>query len=138
MASADRKHTGKPNPPTKTPATPSAPSSAPPPLPLNIGFAVVASAAADNLGGKKERQTPKYGSKYEKARLLGEWATQVSLGAPPCIDLSKIPEKDRAKYTDPLAIAQKAFEDKTMPLVIRRYLPDGSHEDWSLHELTFD
>ena len=87
---------------------------------------------------RPKRLTTRYGSKYEKARLLGEWATQVSQGADPCIDLSKIPEKDRHRYTDPLAIAQKAFEDKTMPLGIRRYLPDGSHEDWRLNELSFD
>lgn len=88
--------------------------------------------------GVRRRLTTRYGSKYEKARLLGEWATQVSQGADPCVDMSKVPEKQRHKLIDPLAIAQKAFEDKTMPLGIRRYLPDGSHEDWRLDELTFD
>jgi DNA-directed RNA polymerase subunit K/omega len=86
----------------------------------------------------KKRLTTKYGSKYEKARLLGEWATKVSLGADPCVDLSKLPEKERQKYTDPLVLAQKALVDKTMPLGIRRFLEDGSYEDWFLDELIFD
>ena len=37
--------------------------------------------------------------------------------------------------TDPLEIAMKELKDKKMPLVIRRYLPDGSFEDWNVDEL---
>ncbi len=37
--------------------------------------------------------------------------------------------------TDPLAIAMKELQAKKIPLVIRRYLPDGSYEDWSVDEL---
>lgn len=85
----------------------------------------------------KKRLTTKYGTKYEKARLLGEWATRISQGVDPCVDLSKLPEKERSKYTDPLLLAQKALADKTMPLGIRRFLEDGSYEDWFLDELVF-
>lgn len=36
---------------------------------------------------------------------------------------------------DPLAIAQKELVAKKIPLLVRRYLPDGSYEDWSVAEL---
>lgn len=37
--------------------------------------------------------------------------------------------------TDPLAIAMKELQAKKVPLVVRRYLPDGSYEDWPVEEL---
>lgn len=36
---------------------------------------------------------------------------------------------------DPLVIAQKELAAKKIPLIVRRYLPDGSYEDWSVAEL---
>lgn len=40
--------------------------------------------------------------------------------------------------TDPLQIAIKELAQRKIPLVIRRYLPDGSFEDWSVSELISD
>ena len=40
--------------------------------------------------------------------------------------------------TDPLKIAMKELKERKIPMVIRRFLPDGSHEDWSLDELIID
>ena len=40
--------------------------------------------------------------------------------------------------TDPLKIAMKELRERKIPMVIRRFLPDGSHEDWSLDELIID
>ena len=37
--------------------------------------------------------------------------------------------------TDPLQIAMKELSEKKIPIIIRRYLPDGSYEDWSAGEL---
>lgn len=37
--------------------------------------------------------------------------------------------------TDPLQIAIKELSQKKIPLIIRRFLPDGSFEDWSVSEL---
>lgn len=37
--------------------------------------------------------------------------------------------------TDPLEIAIKELQAKKIPLVIRRYLPDNSFEDWKVEEL---
>lgn len=41
-------------------------------------------------------------------------------------------EKDE---TDPLRIAEKELKEFRVPLVIRRFLPDGSFEDWTVSEL---
>jgi len=37
--------------------------------------------------------------------------------------------------TDPLQIAIKELAQKKIPLIIRRFLPDGGFEDWSVSEL---
>ncbi|KIY98201.1 DNA-directed RNA polymerases I, II, and III subunit RPABC2 [Monoraphidium neglectum] len=42
---------------------------------------------------------------------------------------------DAGDETDPLEIAMKELKEKKIPFTIRRYLPDGSYEDWKLSEL---
>lgn len=37
--------------------------------------------------------------------------------------------------TDPLQIAMKELKQRKIPIVIRRYLPDQSYEDWGIDEL---
>ena len=37
--------------------------------------------------------------------------------------------------TDPLQIAMKELKQRKIPIMIRRYMPDGSHEDWGIDEL---
>jgi len=36
---------------------------------------------------------------------------------------------------DPISIAEKELHEKKLPFIIRRYLPDGTYEDWSVDEL---
>lgn len=45
---------------------------------------------------------------------------------------------DIGAETDPLRIAQKELQERKIPIIIRRYLPDGSYEDWSIKELIID
>jgi DNA-directed RNA polymerase I, II, and III subunit RPABC2 len=40
-----------------------------------------------------------------------------------------------AGETDPLDIATKELRERKIPFIIRRTLPDGSYEDWSVAEL---
>ncbi len=40
--------------------------------------------------------------------------------------------------TDPLEIAMKELRERKIPIIIRRYLPDGSSEDWGIDELVVD
>lgn len=77
-----------------------------------------------------ERITTKYLTKYERARVLGTRALQISMNAPVMVDLDG--------ETDPLKIAEKELRERKIPIIIRRYLPDGSHEDWSMDELIVD
>lgn len=79
---------------------------------------------------KDERSTTPYMTKYERARILGTRALQISMNAPVLVDIEG--------ETDPLQIAMKELSQKKIPLVIRRFLPDGSYEDWGCDELIFD
>ncbi|KAF2270877.1 RNA polymerase Rpb6 [Lojkania enalia] len=74
-----------------------------------------------------KRTTTPYMTKYEKARVLGTRALQISGNAPVLIDVEGM--------TDPLQIAIKELREKKIPLVVRRYLPDGWYEDWTCEEL---
>ncbi|CAG7848026.1 DNA-directed RNA polymerases I, II, and III subunit RPABC2 Short=RNA polymerases I, II, and III subunit ABC2; AltName: Full=ABC23; AltName: Full=DNA-directed RNA polymerases I, II, and III 23 kDa polypeptide [Serendipita indica DSM 11827] len=78
----------------------------------------------------KVRITTPYLTKYERARILGTRALQISMNAP-----ILVPAEGE---TDPLQIAIKELAQRKIPLVIRRYLPDGSFEDWSVSELICD
>jgi len=75
----------------------------------------------------KERITTPYLTKYERARVLGTRALQISMNAPVLVPLDG--------ETDALQIAIKELSQRKIPLTIRRYLPDGSFEDWSVAEL---
>jgi DNA-directed RNA polymerases I, II, and III subunit RPABC2 len=77
-----------------------------------------------------QRITTKYLTKYERARVLGTRALQISMNAPVMVDLDG--------ETDPLKIAEKELRERKIPIIIRRYLPDGSHEDWAVDELIVD
>jgi DNA-directed RNA polymerase I, II, and III subunit RPABC2 len=66
-------------------------------------------------------------TKYERARVLGTRALQISMGAPVMVELEG--------ETDPLQIAMKELKAQKIPIIIRRYMPDGSHEDWGIDEL---
>jgi DNA-directed RNA polymerases I, II, and III subunit RPABC2 len=68
--------------------------------------------------------------RYERARILGTRALQISMNAPVMVDLEG--------ETDPLKIAIKELKAKKIPINVRRYLPDNSYEDWSVDELTID
>ncbi|KAI1331121.1 RNA polymerase Rpb6 [Xylariaceae sp. FL0255] len=75
----------------------------------------------------EERSTTPYMTKYEKARILGTRALQISMNAPVLVDLEG--------ESDPLQIAIKEMNEKKIPLIVRRYMPDGYYEDWTCEEL---
>ncbi|EGS17602.1 uncharacterized protein CTHT_0069410 [Thermochaetoides thermophila DSM 1495] len=74
-----------------------------------------------------QRTTTPFMTKYERARILGTRALQISMNAPVLVDLEG--------ETDPLQIAIKELREKKIPLIVRRYLPDGYYEDWTCEEL---
>lgn len=66
-------------------------------------------------------------TKYEKSKIIGERALQLSKGAP--TDIDPVGE------TNPLRIAQMELRARKMPLKIRRPYPDGSYEVISVNNL---
>ncbi|KAG8476279.1 hypothetical protein CXB51_033010 [Gossypium anomalum] len=104
---------------------------------------------------KTTRKTSKCMTKYERARILGTRTLQISMNAPVMVELEG--------ETDPLevkikggfgwavrltavgvktavamrldTIAMKELRERKIPFTIRRYLPDGSYEDWGVDEL---
>ena len=76
---------------------------------------------------KATRITTPYLTKYEKARILGTRALQISMGAPVMVEM--------VGETDPLEIALKELRERKIPMIIRRFLPDGTFEDWKVSEL---
>ena len=67
-------------------------------------------------------------TKYEKARILGERAKHINSGAKPFITIEK-------HIIDGYLIALREFEEKKIPFIIRRPLPNGGSEYWKLADL---
>ncbi|KAI9471822.1 MAG: RNA polymerase, subunit omega/K/RPB6 [Benjaminiella poitrasii] len=84
----------------------------------------------NNAAERSERLTTPYLTKYERARILGTRALQISLSAPVMVDIDG--------ETDALAIANKELREKKIPLIVRRFMPDGTYEDWKIKDLIID
>jgi DNA-directed RNA polymerase I, II, and III subunit RPABC2 len=67
-------------------------------------------------------------TKYEKTRILGQRAKQINDGATPFV---KVPEG----VIDGYLIALKELEDKKIPFIIRRPLPNRGSEYWLIEDL---
>lgn len=67
-------------------------------------------------------------TKYEKARVLGERAKQLNMGAKPLVEIG--PE-----VIDGYLIALKEMEEKKIPFIIKRPLPSGGCEYWKCKDL---
>ncbi len=61
-------------------------------------------------------------TRFEKARIMGARALQLSLGAPPFIE---IPATARIS----LDIAMEELEKRVIPIVIKRVLPNGDYQN---------
>lgn len=73
-------------------------------------------------------RTIPYLTKYERARILGQRAKQINSGSPAFI---KVPES----VIDGYLIAELELKEKRIPFIIRRPLPNGGSEYWSLKDL---
>src|SRR5712664_3368709 len=69
-------------------------------------------------------------TRFEKARVVGARALQISMGAPVLLDL----KQDRLS---PIDVALMELEEGVLPISIRRSLPDGTSQNiplkWLLH-----
>ena len=61
-------------------------------------------------------------TRFEKARIIGARALQLSLGAPPFIDVPS------TAHTS-LDIAMAELEQRVLPIVIKRVLPNGDYQN---------
>ena len=73
-------------------------------------------------------KTIPYLTKYERARILGQRARQIDAGSSPFI---KVPEN----VIDGYIIAELELKEKRIPFIIRRPLPHGCSEYWSIKDL---
>ncbi|MFX1478349.1 MAG: DNA-directed RNA polymerase subunit K [Promethearchaeota archaeon] len=71
---------------------------------------------------------PIFLTRYEKARIVGARALQISFGAP--ILVEKPPS-----MIDPIKIAQLELRSKILPLTIRREYPSGEFQDIPINQL---
>jgi DNA-directed RNA polymerase I, II, and III subunit RPABC2 len=69
-------------------------------------------------------------SKYERTRVVGERAIQISMGAPPLVEVGNL--------ENPVDIAEKELREKKIPYIIKRVLPNGLIELWRVDELRID
>jgi DNA-directed RNA polymerase I, II, and III subunit RPABC2 len=67
-------------------------------------------------------------TKYEKARIIGQRAKQINSGATPFI---RVPDN----IIDGSIIAEMELNQKRVPFIIRRPLPNGTCEYWNLRDL---
>ena len=67
-------------------------------------------------------------TKYEKTRVLGQRAKQINAGARPMIDVPQ-------NIMDGYIIAKLELEQKKIPFIIKRPLPNGECEYWNLTDL---
>tara|TARA_B100001057_G_scaffold497573_1_gene602068 strand:- start:3539 stop:4246 length:708 start_codon:yes stop_codon:yes gene_type:complete len=67
-------------------------------------------------------------TRYEKARIIGERAKQLNAGAMPMVKLEP-------SLIDGYLIALKEFEEKKIPFIVKRPLPNGACEYWKFADL---
>lgn len=67
-------------------------------------------------------------TRYEKARILGERAKQINGGGKPLVEVD-------ASVIDGYLIALKEFEEKKIPFILKRPLPNGGCEYWKFSDL---
>lgn len=71
---------------------------------------------------------PKKLTRFERARIVGARALQISMGAPVLIDVSQ-------SSRSPIDIALMELEQRVLPISIRRTLPDGESQNIPLKVL---
>ena len=67
-------------------------------------------------------------TKYEKARILGVRAKQLNNGAMPFVKLNE-------DVIDSFLIAEKELNERKLPFIIQRPMPNGNSEYWKLDDL---
>ena len=67
-------------------------------------------------------------TRYERAKILGERASQLDTGAQPMVKVDP-------NVIDSYLIALKEYEEKKIPFIVKRPLPNGGCEYWKLQDI---
>lgn len=87
----------------------------------------IASSNAYGIDDKLHKTIPIL-TKYEKARILGLRAKQIENGSLPLVEIDK-------SIIDSYLIANMELEQKKIPFIIKRPLPNGANEYWKVKDL---
>lgn len=89
-------------------------------------------SAAPTSQAEKEKDathtSPPFLTVYERTKILGTRANQIADGARPFVT---VPEH----VTQPLEIAKLELEQRRLPFIVKRPMPDGTFEYWRLSDL---
>ena len=84
-----------------------------------------------NKGNKKNFEI-KIGSskltRFERARIIGARSLELAYGAPAFVKVGK-------EIRDPMTIATKELNSKSLPISIRRLLPNGTYQEIPIDQL---
>ena len=79
---------------------------------------------------KEKKKGFPYLTKYEKTKIIGLRAQQLANGSPPFV---KIPQY----ITDTCQIANLELQQRKLPFMIKRGLPNGKNEYWKLSDMIY-
>ena len=88
---------------------------------------VIVRDANNNIIDPLHRTIP-FLTKYERARILGQRAKQINMGAQAFVE---IPEN----VIDGIIVAELELKQKKIPFIIKRPLPNGACEYWNVNDL---
>jgi DNA-directed RNA polymerase I, II, and III subunit RPABC2 len=77
---------------------------------------------------QQKKVTKPFLTKFERAKIIGTRAEMIANGS---VALVNVPRGVTSAYE----IAKLEFNERRIPLMIRRYLPNGVAEDWRLEDM---
>lgn len=84
--------------------------------------------APPDSGTDSNHTSPPFLTVYERTKILGTRTNQLAEGARPFVT---VPEH----VTQPLEIAKLELEQRRLPFIVKRPMPDGTFEFWRLSDL---
>lgn len=75
-----------------------------------------------------KNSTRNFLTKYERVKIIGLRAEQIQRGAIPYVKFDK-------NNFDPITIANKELEERKIPFMLCRTLPNGEKEYWRLDDM---
>jgi DNA-directed RNA polymerase I, II, and III subunit RPABC2 len=81
----------------------------------------------EKIHNNTKKRTLPFITKYEKTRIIGIRAQQLATGSIPLVSVKG--------FTNTVDIALEELKQKKIPFIIKRVLPDGVMEFWTIDEL---